>query len=458
MIQLIFTILPVAVGDKNISIQTNKPHPLLTYLSFELNYSILASSVKSNVVFRVSGNFDAVPQVAQFVPKSGQTIKIEVLANNSTTRQTFYYGYIREVFFSRDITMGTVMTLSLDQILGQLTTLGSNSDWNDTLYRYNTLMSGVTGNTVDLSTLLSAVAEGSLISGLPNNFDGPLQNNYFTIIDGQAPPMPSQVFATALPNKTRDTILREVLFTYSRILYQSQDGKVIIRPLFSNDIANDIWSIDIAQNDTKVWLRWFFHESSANMVNRLDFQFGALLPFDRLNNPTIYDKIGNNTFCSTTADATYYRRMTDLYNSGKFTNAILQSKSLDQSLLLDSALYNSFLSTAGNFDSTNAKIYASILPEGKRTVPQIYGLNEMAINTISAYGVQIEYDFYKMVQLGQFINLPLGQLVQVNTYNILDYSSLLCYNCKITSNTQTGTNAMLSLCPIKSVTGIWYTK
>lgn len=459
-------VLPSIEGDNTVTITTNSPaKTLYSFMAMNISYSIIQSSTPGFLVLDYNFNSSDILSETQII-RSGQLINIYAIADGATTLQTMLRGFITSIEYKRSI-KGTFAIIRFDSVLGQLPLLNSNTSWNDVTKTYNTIMTNISGNQVNLLPFLSAIAEGSVISGIPRGANTVTTNTtieWFTFINGQAPALPSTLWASAQVNKSRDAILREVLFPYNRILWQREDGTILIQPLFYDDKADTKWNVDLQFNDQKTWLAWEAEENSGKMINRIDFQFAAILPFDGYGGPY---QGGNNIYASAFPNSVYYKRMAQLQDSGLFNTAILTNKALDPSIFTDAALYNALVQANGqsaiNRISANNPVYYNPSKNNQsNSVPTIYASNEMAINDMGAYKLSVTYDFNVMTNetdiqpATKFLDLPLGKVVDIQSHGILDYDSMLCFSGVLSVNTSEGSNFTAYFTPIESITGLWY--
>lgn len=466
-------ILPVIDGDPSFTITTNNPRAynpvtqryssLYSFISMKLNYRITESSTPGYIVLDFDFNSADLAAKDQLI-QSGQTLNVYAIADGATTLKQIFQGFITSIRYSRTI-KGTFAILTVDTLLGQLTLLNSLTDWNDSTKQYNTIMTNINGSQVELNPFLRQIAEGSLITGIPRGSGDDLTNliDWFTFIDGNAPALPNKLWAVCQTNKNRDAVLREILFPYNRILWQREDGTIIIQPLFYDDNAEAKWNLDLQANSNNTWLGWDISKNAGHMVNRLDFQFAAILPLDSYGGAY---QGGNNIYTSAFANPKYYSRMVALQESGLFNTAILANKSLDSGIITDASLYNSLVQSLNTSQlaqlSQRSPVYYNPVPnDGSATVPQIYASNEMAINLMQAYTMQVIYDYNVMTDetdtspATQFLDLPLAKIVQVEAYGELDYNAMLCFSCQLSID-QEGSNLIANFVPIESITGSWY--
>ena len=348
--------------------------------------------------------------------------------------------------------------VQFDQLLGQLVRANSNQSWQNATQSYATIMTNIAGNQVNLIPFLNEIAKGTLLSSIPESSTASLVQTPFTFVDGTAPALASTLWASCQINKNRDAVLREILFPYNRLIFQLPNGQINIQPLFVDDSA-PAWDIDLSSNNSNNWLAWNTTDNSAEMVNRIDFQFAALLPYNDFGGAYTG---GNNIYTSAFAPSLYYNRITDLYSSGLFNQAQLANKALDSSIFTDASLYNAFVNSNGqtsldNLNSSNP-VYYSAAPK-QNSVPQVYASNEMAINLMQAYTVSIVYDYNAMVDSNNiFPDLPLAKVVNIINYGLIDYDQMLCFDCELSVDLSNGSNLTCNFVPLKSITGTWYNK
>ena len=457
-------ILPTVDTDITIEISTgsNKAaadNDIYKLIKMEINYSIIQSSVPGFIVLGINLNEfgDSNRPI-----KGGQAINIYAIADGGTALQLIYAGYIRRIRTIQSI-KGSFIILYIDQLLGQLTQLSANTSWDAAINRYNTIMVNSSGSKVNLIPFLNAVVQGGLITKIPNyNTLNPFIS-WFTFIDGSAPPLPESLWAVVQLNKRRDSVVREILFPYNRLLWQNPSGEYIIQPLFYDDKAHSKWNVDLFANSKHTWLDWEVSDNAGDMISRIDFQFAAILPFDQYGSPNYTD---NNTYISSSPSTTYYPRMNSLRQSGIYDTSILTSKALDSSVISDPALMNSIVMTLGADKISNLlqqnSVYSSPIPTNSNTVPAIYASNEMALNDMKAYTFSVTYDYNVMtdalpnIPASKFLDIPLAKIVDFNSKGILEYDSMLCCAAKLSFADNAGANVVLDFTPIESILGTWY--
>lgn len=425
-----------------------------SFIAIHLNWSIIKSNTPCTLIldFKLDPLNNAEARI-----KSGQSILVSMSATGSNTVQPLVKGYITNVKYQRSIN-GTFCIVQFDQLLGQLLRSNSNQSWQDATQSYATIMTNIAGDQVNLIPFLNEIAKGTLLSNIPENTPVDLVQTPFTFVDGTAPPLASTLWASCEVNKNRDGVLREILFPYNRLIFQLPNGQINIQPLFLDDTA-PAWDVDLSSNNNNNWLAWDTADNAAEMINRIDFQFAALLPYNSFGSNYTG---GNNIYTSAFAPILYYSRITDLYNSGLFNQAQMANKALDASIFTDASLYNAYVTSIGqtalNALNSSNPVYSSVVPK-QNSVPQVYASNEMAINLMQAYTVQIVYDYNAMVDSNNiFPDLPLAKVINIINYGLIDYEQMLCFDCELNVDVSSGSNLTCNFVPLKSITGTWYNK
>ncbi len=437
-----------AVGDDN-------DNDIYKFLHMQLNYSITQSSNPSFVDIGIDLNTLDPDRLIQ----SGQEINVYVIADDSTALQLIFAGWVRSI--DRTCSMqGTYMRLNIDNVLGELTILGSNTNFNDATQQYNTIMLNIAANKVNLVPFLNTIANGSLLTDVPYAQQSTLSKteNWFTFIDGNAPALPDTLWALCQVNKPRDDVLREILFPYNRILWQNPQGDYIIQPLFYDDKADSAWNVDLFNNDGN-WLSWDISDHAGEMINRIDCQFAAILPFNGYGNANYSD---NNIYTSSFANPTYYPRMNQLQQSGLFDTSILTTKALDSSLITDASLINSLTNALGQNNVQpllkQNPVHLSPNSTNSNTVPAIYASNEMAINNMKAYTTSVVYDYNNQTDDSGFLDMPLAKIVDFTSNGLLEYDSMLCFSCSLNIDVNSGATLLANFTPVESICGQWYNR
>ena len=456
MIEYAITFGITASNDKSFTLFSSTGSDYYNIFSLSLKYSILTSSNLSIIALDYKSQPNLIPD--KYKIKTGQGITVSIVNNNFSN--VIFSGYIRVKQFVRNVN-GTFLYLVIDNTLGQLRDMSVNTSWNQATQAYDTIMTNIQGSTLSLDTLLKAVGKGTLLTAVPDNADAIALSSgltWWNYVNGQAPALPTKIWAVAQTNKVRDDLIRELLFPYNRLIFQKPDGTINIQPLFYDDTASPFWDIDITDNNLTSWLDIKLLDESANVINRIDCQFAAILPFDQYGATSSTD---NNYYISSFANPKYYKRINDLLESGIFSSSRLMQKALSTDIITDSSLLNSFISAYGynNLQTLSKfnKIYKKPSQIDNVTIPQIYASNQMASNLINAYNAEISIDYSKMIDLdGNPLEFPLGKIITIESYGELDYNSMLCSMCSFNLDNSTGSTLKLTLFPLESVTGKWF--
>lgn len=456
-------IIDTISGDAVVNISTgavgdDSDNDIYKFLHMQLNYSITQSSNPGFIDIGIDLNTLDPDRLIQ----SGQEINVYAIADGSTSLQLIFAGWIRSI--DRTCTIqGSYMRLNIDNVLGQLTILGSNTNYNSATQQYNTIMLNISANQVNTLNFLNTIATGSLLNDIPYNQQTTLTKSeqWFTFINGAsvprgASPLPDTLWALCQVNKPRDDVVREILFPYNRIMWQNPQGEYIIQPLFYDDKADSAWNVDLFGNGGN-WLSWETSDHAGEMINRIDCQFAAILPLNQHGNPKYTD---NNIYVSASPNPTYYPRMNQLISSGLFDTSILTTKALDSSLITDASLIDSLTQALGYPEVQTLlkenQVHLSPNDKNANTVPAIYSSNEMAINNMKAYTATIVYDYNNQTDESGFLDMPLAKIVDFTSQGLLEYDSMLCFSCSLNIDANSGATLLANFTPIGSIVGTYY--
>jgi hypothetical protein len=413
-----------------------------------------------------------VGRVVQVVVTSQKPFK------NGAITKVIYTGYICKKPFSVSVKSGTQFTLTCRTLLSQLNQMSSNDSWNVTTQQYKNVFTTVSTNKVNTALLFSKIVEGTLINSstaLSDKSDIDIKNL------GNMPPLPNNLWALIVPNKTKLEILREILIAYNRIIWQDEDGTIYVQPLYINDFADYVYNVDILYNGTNTYsdntiiipnrignyLDIQGVNNAAEVVNRVDVIFAlpvfasykgndaidnqksqifASAPFiDRNTNQIIETPMVKNK-----GEVDYvnvYKTSTRLYNSGKWTMAT------QKPLSIDDALSNNIMSNVLNSaDFKYSNVWYSNSPEYNKWV-QFYSQLFLAEINVTNYNVEIIYDYNDVVNNSS----PLAKIITINNYDEIDYEDNICIETVLSIDSSKGSNYKITTAPLLSITATWDT-
>ena len=338
-------------------------------------------------------------------------------------------------------------------ILGQLGIMTSNGSWNSATRQYGNIFSTISANQVNYQQLLSVIRNGTLSS-----------TSNLLINDGSAKSLPSKVWALIIPDKTRLEVLKEILTPYSRIIYQKENGDITIQPLFIDDKADDIYSVNYYSNNYN-WISISGINNASKIPNRIDVIFGTTLPIPLFGSgvdPNIFasaprissnNKI-ENTNISTLNYANIYKSSARLYNSGLFIMPKQSTITVDNSMLLNQNLLNLLTGIYNTKDLFNSIIYKNDTGNTIiNTLPQLYAQMYLAMENVTNYNATVVYDYLKVI----VAESPLGKIINIDNFGTIDYPSMLVSRTQL-NLTLSGSTYEVDTVPLLSITGVWYTK
>lgn len=483
----IVTIAPLNTGDYFATINNQAPYPnpaanpmdLGSYfdlLSGELNNSIINLGIKSRLNFTINsrvenafqqdtasdsgsntpgGSSSLLSQLESFTKDlEGRPVQVQCV-NPDGTIDIVYVGYVSINPGSISAQNGTQFQLTCRTVLGQLGILASNNSWDQATQTYGNVFSLLNANTIDYNTLLTVIRQGSLS-----------QDSNLIINDGAANPVPSTVWATIVPNKDKLSVLREVLLPYSRIIYQQDNGDIYVQPLFVDDTADPIFTVNCFNNYQNTWIGFNSQNAAAEIPNRVDVIFGANLPYDPFGDP---NADSNTDIFATTPKinistnqivplgvsgvldySTVYSTSTRLYNSGKYIMPLMVNLGIDNSLLLNAPLLNSLSQMYKSKDFAYSNVYVSGVGQFN-SLALLYSQIYMAQINVENYNATITYDYNKVYQADS----PLAQIVSIYNADNIDYFQMVCVNTTLSFGEADGTNFTINTAPLLSITGIW---
>lgn len=500
-LNFIVKILPLNDNDISATINNQAPRTLQSpdklqdvgiffdLLSGELNHSILDLTIKSKLTFTINSLFEtqfiddirvgnsnriASPLVlgsesdvttntdANYLIKIVNFMKTLVgrpivvfQTKKGSPNKIVFYGYIESNPGSISVRSGTQFTLICSTVLSQLSEISSNASWQDSTQTYGNVFTTVSGNTVNYQTLLTQITQGSLSQKYP-----------ILSIDGNARPMPDTVWAVILPNKDRLSVLKEILVPYSRIIYQKENSEIVVQPLFIDDKADPIFNVNCYNNFDATWINYTSRNAASRLPNRMDVLYAATTPVNLFGDPQ--NNLSQDVFASTPKInkstnkiqpsnipgvldySTVYSTSVRLYNSGKFTMPLMITLSLDNSLLLNSALMNSILNQYKSSDLSYSNIYVS----GNTSlngIALLYSQIFMAQANTQNYNATCTYDYNQVSEAES----PLGKIVSIFNDGKIDYHDMIVMNTSLSFNVDSGTLYSIETAPLLSICGVW---
>lgn len=349
---------------------------------------------------------------------------------------------------------GTLFTLVGKTKLGQLSQMSSNGSWQDATQSYGNIFTGLSANQINFDNLIDDLFTGTLLEGVE-----------YIQPQGNANPIPDKVWAVILPNKMRIDVIQEILIPYSRIIFQKEDGTISIQPLFVDDTADEVYSINCFNNYNATWIGFNAMNAASTIPNRMDVLWGIAMPYDQFGDGSVPNE---DIFCSTPKIdkstnkilplniedvidyATVYKTSARLYNSGKFIMPIMETLNLDSSLILNASLLNAVLQLYDTKDFIYSNIYVSGDTQ-LNGIALLYSQIFMAQINIKNYNATITYDYLRL----KGAQSPLGKIVTINNASNIDYKDMLVMGTSLDFDADRGTLYTIDTCPLLSITGVW---
>lgn len=436
----------------------------------EITNSIVDLAAKSHMVITINSAFDVATsstkgsatytQVNDFVNSlAGRPITVE-RTDQLGSVITVFDGYIYESPADIQVKSSTQIILTCCTKLAQLMDMSANASWYDSLRKYKNPFSSISGSTVNKADLLAGIFDGTLLSGTTIKF-----------IDGNFKPLPDLLWAVIPPNAAKLQILREILIAYNRIIYQADNGNVIVQPLFIDDMvapADDInilagipsWNVDCKSN-YGTWMQVSGINSAAKTINRVDVMF-AVDPTVAVYGNDEIDNSGSYIYCSspktqisgTTSKivrvnnsldyADIYKSSVRLYNSGKWV------KPVQRVVSIDNALNDSIMANLLVFDYSYSNVFFSKQKQSNGWA-QFYSQLFLAEENTTNYNATVLYDYYAMASLDS----PLCQIVSITNYGVIDYPQMLVSSTTLSFDAEKGSLYTINTVPLLSITAAW---
>lgn len=437
------------------SLFLDRPLPLdlgafFRYKSMSLNNSIINLSVASSITFNLSVSEDIPSRVFDFCNTlSGRKITVQSTINEITT--TEFTGFIGSIKNGINLRSGTQFTIPVFTLLAQLNKLTSNGSWDDSMRKYKNVFTTLSGNLIEKDILFGGSFEGSLLEG-----------SKVIYLDGAFSPLPNKLWAVIVPSKSRLTVIREILIAYSRIIYQDPDGTVIVKALSIDDMCDDVYNIDLDNNDYASWIETSSSNSAIELNNRIDVTFAVDVPFnqfgapDKYAPPNIYATCPviskDNKVTPQTSILSYteiYKTSTRLYNSGKWCMPDQRNVSLGNNILLDTILANLLIIP---YEYSAVKYSAN---DKYNSLALFYAQLYMAEVNTANYNATIQYNYVYVKSSGFPFDSPLSQIVNIKNCTDLDYPNNLVTETSLTVSLGSGSIFTINTAPLLSITAAW---
>ena len=419
------------------------------FKNLNLTNSIINLSVPSSITFNimVTGEIDL--RIQEFLSTlTGR--KITVTSLQEDTELIEYVGYIGAIQNGINLRSGSQFTIPMFTLLSQLNRMTSNGSWDDSTRKYNNVFTTLSGNFIERDVLFTEIFKGTL-----------LEDTQVIYEDYEFSPLPSKLWATITPDKSRLQVLKEILIAYNRIIFQHNDGSIVISALSIDDECDKVYNVDEIINSA-TWLTVDSVNNAVELINRVDVVFAVdnqpvnyFKPSGQpIAPPNIYatcPKISaNNTVTDGDNILPYtevYKTSTRLYNSGKWCMPDIRNVSLGNNILLDTLLANLLIIPYNNSDikySANDKY---------NQLPAFYAQLFMAeVNAVN-YNATVTYD-YVITRL-KSNESPLCKVVTIDNNTDLDYPQNLITATYLSFDIGGGSKLTVTTAPLLSITAAW---
>ena len=387
----------------------------------------------------------------------GRAIKVTTINNRTTppTKRIVYNGFIRDKYSAINVKDSSSFTLSCVTKLGQLKLMSSNKSWQDTTKTYGNIFTQVTANSINFNTLVNLLFQDTVLNGV----------GFTEIPTSGGGKIPTTVWALIEPALDRLEVIKEILIPYSRLIYQRENGDIIVQPLFTNDYSDPLYNIDAYNNYYRNYLDAITENKAAQLNNRVDLIFGSAVPGSMFNN-----NLPIEIFCSApyvrpnsniiepsiSNELKYtdvYKTSVRLYNSGLYVLPVEQTITIDTGLLTNPILLNPLLNSVSTSGLANSIIYSSNR-NTLNALPQLYAQMFLAEINANNYKAIIDYDYNIVFSGGDVI----GKVVNLKNLEDIDYENMLAVSTKLKISTEGGSIYTVTYVPLLSITGVWYAK
>lgn len=272
--------------------------------------------------------------------------------------------------------------------------------------------------------------------------------------------LPNEVFLMSDLGSSRDSVLRSSIDAYNTVLYQQEDGNIIIRQLSTNEAYNAPFNIDL---DNKSAI-------ASTISNAQDVPFIPLLTCDYIDNTSLIPSVVSNyamlspnlssasgsswNVLSYKPNPVFFPRVSQLAQAGWFVGAI-GNTSIGTNIISDpttSAVFKKYSSSRDQYmivsKSSNVKDPSTAAYQALLTAKQL-GIALMNYYTINAL---ISLDDQYIDQESDMVNI-IGKIIQIQN---CDMQAGVIANCSRIYNAQ-GSYLNFSILPLGSITGYWST-
>lgn len=409
------------------------------FFSASLNYSVQSSSVTSTLILSMN-----VPPSSTNVLRSGQPVEI------TDDGSTVFQGVILSITYKllpmteNSATGGIYAIITLAPSIMQLTLTPMIFD--STQAQQVQALTGVNVAFVLAGGVAQSISTQTLLNYMISNTDySSFFSNTLTSQD-----VPSSVFLMASPAQDRDSVLRASLDFTNVVIYQQENGQIVIRALdatiaspFNVSISNQISTNPTIPNIPMLQYEYMDNAAStASIVSNYNILSAG---------NSIANNISNNIL-SYTPNPTYYPRIKQLSTTGWFVGEIGQTQ-INDNIVSDptaAEAYNGYQSYPDQYmngspqsgaKETPIAAYQALLT-GKQLGQALTNYANLQ-GTISLDDPNIPY--------GSNLTTVLGSVIQIQG---CDLNAGLIATVNRTYTAQ-GSYLSFTAVPLGSITGFW---
>ena len=292
----------------------NQEAQVYEFISMDINYFIQSSNVLSQIIFSMN-----VPVGPLNVIRSGQIVQISDEGN------VVFEGIIVPSYSVLPVSdNGTGGVFLVGTLLPSICQLASTPMVFDTTQanQINSLL-GISIINILAGGVAQNVSTSDLLSYIITNTD---YNTTFqkTIIYGD---LPETVFLMASAGQSRDAVVRASIDFTNTVMYQAENGTIIIRQLnsslqapFSLDLSNSLNGEVSADGTNKLQMLQYKYSDNAISCPSVISNYGLLAA-----DPAISADV-QSLLVTYTPNPTYFPRVQQLQKSGWFVGSIMNSQ------------------------------------------------------------------------------------------------------------------------------------
>lgn len=276
----------------------------------------------------------------------------------------------------------------------------------------------------------------------------------------------TKVFITISSFMTILQAINKILYPYQRLIYQDNNGNIVIGPLSLYDNQEWYFSQYNSNNPSSVTIPYtnLSIRKSAAAVPNFEYTTLFAIPVAQGLLAGNQAQLNSNFFCQYSPSPQYFTRAIQLFNSGNFTitdiiieDVIADPNKIDTTLNNISDIIQSTTSNSSAAAITIASVNQT--PKSQQPIPSIEGFSPSAIlfnyaaramaeHMIEETQVVITSPRVAQVDaIGNLLSLPINQLVDlVLDSGILQTNSLYCRGYSLNYSSSSGSIVTLNLC------------